>query len=655
MQTTQRYIPLILIGLISACINVPELDTNPPSSTQPDGGNPAPDDAGTQPGELAVTITAPTGTFYANSSVSISVDVRGGTPERVQLFKNSEELATLTSPYTYTWDTSTVPEGSYTLTARATRSGRTYSSAPTTVIVDHTHLQVSSRSPAPGLTNVAYGTPIQVVFTKPVKATTINDTTVSFSVAGVLAEKTLSLSSDGTTLTITPKARPPLPARFSIGLTHGITDQTGKALVVPSSSWSFELPLWYGFGGPLNAVGGTTLLKDTAMVLDDQDNPVVAWSEELTAGGRMAIFVHRWDGNAFIPMGGPLNATSTGSAYKPALALDGSGNPIVAWQESDGFNENIYVKRWAGSTWQSVGDGALSAENDSRTNPVPTPARNPSIAARGNEIYVAWDEMSADGFSNIYVRKSVNGGPFVGVGHSGGLIDAVYAYNTSSSKPSIILNSSSQVIVAFQEQTPEQYAPTNIYVMRSRQDGYWDYAVPSFSGDPTNGYVSGGLSVSNGYTPAFDCSLTIDSQDNLYLTWTESSYYDGPHDIQVYRSVGPQSWARVGNALSAFDGNTYASQARVKTTPSGKVFVTWHEWDGNAKSYKQLFSSYWDNQSWKSLTALDGINQNQSQKMSQHSVLAIDSSERPIVIWYESQNFDAGSPGDYVYVRRYNN
>jgi hypothetical protein len=657
MPNTKRYIPLVLIGLLSACINVPEIDTNPPSSAKPDGGSPAADDAGTQPSDLTVTLTSPTGTFYANNSVSISVDVRGGTADEVRIFKNSEELAILAPPYTYTWNTSTVPEGSYTLTARATQAGRTYASAPTTVIVDHTNLQVSSRSPAPGLTNVAYGTPIQVSFSKPVKATTINDTTVSFSVAGVLAEKTLWLSGDGTTLTIAPKARPPLPARFSIGLTNGITDLAGNALVVPGTSWSFELPLWYGFGGPLNAVGGNTFLKDTAMVLDSRDNPVVAWSEERTAGGRAAIFVHRWDGNAFVPIGEPLNATSTGSAYKPALALDGSGNPVIAWQESDGFNENIYVKRWTGSTWQSVGNGALSAENDKRANPVSTPARNPSLAIRGNDIYVAWDEMNTDGFSAIYVQKSVNGGPFTGAGNTGGLVYAVSVTPTSASKPSLVLDSSGHAIVAFQEETPEQYAPTNIYVMRSRQDGNWDYAVPPFSGDRINGYVSGGLSASNGYTPARDCSLSIDHKDNLYISWAESSYYDdGPHDIQIYRSVGPQSWERVGSPLSAFDGNTYARQARIKITPSGKIFVTWHEWDGNAETgYTQLFSQYWDGQSWKSLTERNGISQNPSQKSSQHSMLAIDSSERPVVSWYESQNYDDGSPGDHVYVRRYNN
>lgn len=654
MPIIKRYIPLVLIGLISACIDVPNIEPGDPNPSTPDAGAGDTPDSGTPSSELSVAITAPTGTLYTSSSVSISVEVRGGTPERVQLFKNADELATLSAPYTYTWNTASEPEGSYTLTARASRSGRSFTSEPVTVVVDRTNLQVASRSPAPGATNVAYSTPIQVTFTKAAKATTLSDTTVSFAVAGVQAEKTLSLSSDGKTLTITPKVKPPLPATFAIGLSSGITDLAGNALAVPSTQWSFELPHWYSFGGPLNAVGGNTLLKDTAMVLDSQDNPVVAWSEELTAGGRASIFVYRWDGNAFTPVGSALNGTPSNSAYKPALALDGSGNPIVAWQESDGFNENIYVKRWTGTAWQSVGTGALSAENDTSSSPVPTPARNPVLAVRGDTIYVAWDEMTVDNYSVIYVRKSVGGGAFVGVGSNGGRLSAVFKI-TSGSKPSLVLDSNGQPIVAFQEETLEQYAPSNIYVMRLKPDGYWDYAVPPFYGDDINGYVSGGISATSGNDRWIsDCSLTIDGQNNLYVAWTEESYVGGPRDIQVFRSTGPQSWERIGTSLSAYGAYTYAGRAQIQVTPAGKLFVTWSEFDGNTETgYDHLFASYWDNRSWNSLTGRDGINQ--GQKSTRRHSLSIDSSGRPVAAWCEGSGSGDPLPAEYVYIRRYNN
>lgn len=190
--------------------------------------------------------------------------------------------------------------------------------------------------------------------------------------------------------------------------------------------------------------------------------------------------------------------------------------------------------------------------------------------------------------------------------------------------------------------------------MRLNPDGSWGYAVPPFYDDSTHAHATGGLSASNGDTPAKDCSLAIDAQNNLYLAWTEESFIDGPRDIQAYRSTGPQTWERVGAPLSAFDAFTYAAQPRIQTTPSGKIFITWVEFDGNADPIHQnLFASHWDNQTWKTLTNQNGIND--GQKSSTCPMLAIDSHERPVVTWQESRSIGDDFAGEYVYVRRHNN
>ncbi|WP_076606354.1 Ig-like domain-containing protein [Cystobacter fuscus] len=655
MTIKKRIIPLLLTGWMSACINVPEIE--------PGGGNPRPDaevpDSGTPVSDLAVTITSPADTFYSSTSVTITVEVRGGVADTVQLLKNGELLAAPTAPpFQYTWDTTLEAEKEYAITARALRAGKSFDSKPVKVVVDRTNLQVASRTPTHGSTNVDYRTPFQVVFTKPVKVTTVNDTTVSFAVAGVQAEKTLSLSSDGKTLTITPKERPTLPATFSFGLSRGITDLAGKALANPitstSSPWSFEVPDWYAFGGALEAITGTdTQLKDSTMVLDKEGNPIVAWSEERAPGGRSSIFVYRWDGRAFVPMGEPLNGTPLGSAFKASMALGSDGNPIIAWEESDGFNENIYVKRWIGSTWQTVGTGPLSAENDTRSNRVPTPAHNPSLAVKGNQIYVAWDERDTTNVSNIYVWMSASGGGFLGVGPNRGRVHAV-PMETSSSKPSLVVNNSGQPIVAFQEQTLEQYSPTNIYVMRySNTRDKWEYAVPPFEGNETTGYISGGLSATpGGETWAKDCSLSIGLNNTLFLAWAEESYIDGPGDIQVFRSVGEQSWERMGPALSAYDARTQASLPNIKTSPTDKTFTSWQEFSWDNDGSRQSFISAWEHNTWNSLSNANGINA--GQKSSIRSTVSIDQSERPIIAWFEGRGAGDYLSGEYLYIRRYN-
>ncbi|WP_395835920.1 Ig-like domain-containing protein [Cystobacter fuscus] len=654
MTIKKRIIPLLLTGWMSACINVPEIEPG-----RPDAGAAEVPDSGTPVSDLAVSITSPADTFYSSTSVTITVEVRGGVADAVQLLKNGELLAAPTAPpFQYTWDTTLEAEGEYAITARALRSGKSFDSKPVKVVVDRTNLQVASRTPTHGSTNVDYRTPFQVVFTKGVKATTVNDTTVSFAVAGVQAEKTLSLSSDGKTLTITPKERPALPATFSFGLSRGITDLAGNALASPitstSSPWSFDVPDWYAFGGPLEAIPGTdTQLKDSTMVLDKEGNPIVAWSEERAPGGRSSIFVSRWDGKAFVPMGGSLNGTPFGSAFKASMALGSDGNPIIAWEESDGFNENIYVMRWIGSTWQTVGTGPLSAENDTRSSRVPTPAHNPSLVVKDKLIYVAWDERDIDNVSNIQVWMSANGGGFAGVGASKGRVHAV-AKLTNSSKPSLVVDSYGQPIVAFQEQTLEQYSPTNIYVMKySNASNKWEYAVPPFRGDDTNGYISGGLSATpGGETLAKDCSLAIGLNNNLYLAWSEESAPDGARDIQVFHSTGEQSWEKMGAALSAYNAYTTTSFPDTKVSPTGRVFVGWQEFSWDNDGSRQSFVSTWEGNSWTSLSSANGINY--GQKSSIRSTLAVDQSERPVIAWLDSGNVGDNFTGNYIYIRRRN-
>ncbi|WP_157775668.1 Ig-like domain-containing protein [Melittangium boletus] len=644
----KRIIPLLFTGWVFACINVPEIEPRPVPTPPEESDSP---DSGTPLGDLTISITDPVEKAYTSTSITLTVEVRGGVADTVQLHKEGELLATLSSPFRYTWDTTREEERDYALTARAIRSGKVFTSAPVTVVVDRTNLQVASRSPANDATNVDYSQPIQVVFTKPVKETTVSDTTVSFAVAGVLTDKTLTLSSDGKTLTIKPKERPALPAKFSIGLSRGITDIAGNALVVPSTSWAFEVPDWYSFGGAIQATGGdNSWLKDPSMVIDAQDNPIVAWTEAMTYGGRASIFVYKWDGKAFAPIGPALNGTATGSAYHPSIALANDGNPVVAWHESDGFNENIYVKRWTGANWQTVGTGPLSAENDIRPSPLPTPARNPSIATNDRNIYVAWEEQTIEGHSTIYVWKSFNGENFSSVGPSNGSVNAVPG-RTSGTNPSLVLNRDGQPIVAFQEETKEQDPSQKIYVLNYK-NGTWHYAVPPFqdSSTPNN---SGGLSSSTDFPAAKNCSLTIDLQNNLHLAWEETSQHDAPSDIHVFRSSGAQTWTRTGHPLSSFSGlATFARFPSIHATESGRIFTTWREFSWYKDGFEHLLSSSWDGSNWTSLTATDGLNKTQDTVLI--SRIKTNSHEQPIVIWLEDNSSRDPYSGRRLYVRKHN-
>ena len=80
---------------------------------------------------------------------------------------------------------------------------------------------------------------------------------------------------------------------------------------------------------------------------------VVAWLE--TVGGVYHAFVKRWDGKAWVRLGGALNRDKSFNSFDVALDLDKQNRPIVAWTERSNVSNGkvsgpgkIYAARWDG-------------------------------------------------------------------------------------------------------------------------------------------------------------------------------------------------------------------------------------------------------------------------------------------------------------------
>jgi hypothetical protein len=85
-------------------------------------------------------------------------------------------------------------------------------------------------------------------------------------------------------------------------------------------------------------------------------------------------------------------------AGRPTLDLRSDNNPVVAWQEWNGSNDDVFVKRWTGSQWVQITTTAVD-----RT--LSRDATNPALVLRtNNNPIIVWNED--DGTStNIYVRQ----------------------------------------------------------------------------------------------------------------------------------------------------------------------------------------------------------------------------------------------------------
>jgi len=156
-----------------------------------------------------------------------------------------------------------------------------------------------------------------------------------------------------------------------------------------------------GFHGGMGGKIGRSAFP--SMVLDGRDRPIIAWQDSL--GGPFQIFLRTWSGSRWEELGGSASGSgishAKGAAIAASVALDSSGQPIVAWQQESGEDSVIYVSRWDGRQWVGLG-GSMTGEGISAGLAGPM---LPSLAVdRGGSAIVAFQSGPAS-HQRIYVRR----------------------------------------------------------------------------------------------------------------------------------------------------------------------------------------------------------------------------------------------------------
>jgi hypothetical protein len=390
--------------------------TPAPDAGTPDVGTPhagAPD-AGTSEAPLPMLrIASPASNTSTNGVVAITVDVTGGAaPATIQLLEDATVLTTLDSPapYTFTWDTKGIADGTHTLVAQATVDGEPITSAPVTITVDRTAPTVVATTPAPGASNVVLRAPIVVTFSEPILAASFTASALTLQVGGAVVPTTAMLSSDGmsATIAITDLSSFALPAAFSVTLAPTITDLVGNALAVPPTPWTWSVPDWIKYApiasttAPAIAVGPTfqpvivytrciasgsacvndlfvaesdgqawnslgqvpNLIGPGSLDLDTLGRPIVAGIGNPGGSIIPSLLLATWNGSGWDDSISPLGIdTSYAFAASPLVRLDASGRPVVAWKDAVNATEaDVGVARWTGTSWdRSFGKFGLTS------------------------------------------------------------------------------------------------------------------------------------------------------------------------------------------------------------------------------------------------------------------------------------------------------
>lgn len=243
--------------------------------------------------------------------------------------------------------------------------------------------------------------------------------------------------------------------------------------------------------------------KNPVVAMDSSGNFVVAWTH--LVGANLDIFAQRY--NAAGQAQGEefrVNFTQDGTQDDPAIALDAQGNFVVVWQseEQDGSNEGIYAQRYDASGTPQGDEFLVNTTTDnSQTSPAV------AMDSQGNFV-VSWSSQNQDGDDKgIYAQR------YNAAGQAQGDEFRVNTYTSSYQDGSkIAMQANGNFVISW---------------LSSGQDG-------SNNGIYAQRYAANGNTIAkefrvNTYTTGHQTNpvLALNSQGQLVVSWESEQNQDG--------------------------------------------------------------------------------------------------------------------------------
>ncbi|MCO5182172.1 MAG: PT domain-containing protein [Candidatus Promineofilum sp.] len=279
---------------------------------------------------------------------------------------------------------------------------------------------------------------------------------------------------------------------------------------------------WTEVGGGSAAGGGISDNTGASAYVDLQvaanGDAVAAWVDD--SGGNDEIYARQWNGSAWVALGGSATgggvSDDSGRSGRPALALDPTGRPAIAWTEASGGQSNIYVRRWNGSAWAEMGDGSAAGGGISQS---PGKSQYPALAfSTAGAAYLAWYDDAAG--QREIIAASWDGSQWTAAAPGPGGVSATAG---ESKEPDLVLAAGVPYVV-WQETTG---ADNEIYVRRREGTAWAEVGLNSATG--------GGISDNAG-----DSNFPVAAMagGRVFVVWEDDSGGDFEIYVLAY-DVGP--------------------------------------------------------------------------------------------------------------------
>ncbi|KFE62443.1 Ig-like domain-containing protein [Hyalangium minutum] len=501
------------------------------------------------------------------------------------------------------------------------------------VVVDRTPPQVLLRQPSPGAQQVSVHEPIGVTFSESIDPAVVTDSQVHLllqtSGSPIELAKTLSLSSGGTELTITPSSQPNAPNEFSVNLS-ALRDRAGNA-VADSGTWNWKYPAWLPMGGSLShfADEGSAVsspAESPALTLDSRGNPVVAWLERPPTRQSFSeahVFVQRWNGTSWQGVGDAVSGSWTiVFAGPPALAVDSTDRPVVAWYSVGGAF--VYISRWEGQ-WQETGrlsNGLIAAAVASKPSLQLDGAGNPMVIWAQHDGYASFPPPTSDAYFGLWTGTdwALSGKLQARTESQTSVLDAVVSFGSAA-----------QPIAAWSESNGTY---SDLYVGRVSTGGW----------SP----IGGALSAKPGTTGVRKPSLQVGPTGAPMVAWLEDDEGGTSRNLYVRRWSGT-AWEPLGEGINANPAISGIDDPVLAADASGDPIVAWTGKDGNTTN---IYVHHWADGQWVPVGG--PLSANPGATGAAHPSLHLSPDGVPIVAWDEAEESPPSRPVRHVYVYRLN-
>ena len=295
---------------------------------------------------------------------------------------------------------------------------------------------------------------------------------------------------------------------------------------------------------------------------------------------------------------GPLNISKSQSATVSRQALATfNGSQVIAFAETNADNlRQIHVKQQGTSGWAELG-GSLNVD----------PAHDtiePSIAARGSTLVVAWPEFDDTGRPALFVR-SWNGSAWAALG---GVVSA----GNVVGRVSLAIGSTGTPFVAWSQ---GEGAVSKVHVAR------WDGVEWQPLGEALN----------VGTRSASEPSLALDASDRPVVAWGETSASGLDTDVYVKAWDGA-AWVARGGALDV-DATRTADLPSIAVDADGTAWVAWEE---NSAGGFRVHAASGSGATWTALPSLPDI-------LSTRPALARGASGPTFIVWDTAEGVSLSS------------